>query len=551
MSLPFLAAAISALAAAVLTGILVRRCTRLPRADLIAWATGAAGLTIALAAQALGFHKGFGPTTFRAIQIGGRLIAPLALAWGLVEVTGRTFLARFGSRLVLIALIVIGGVILTLDPLSGVTFSTAWPAATVYYEPIPNGVLLLIAGVTALWAVVALIVAGLRAQGDPGWRNLFPAVGAGAAAALLTEGLGVKLPVNSGYAALCLVAAVLTWFAGRRSSALRLSALHDTEASGDTGWHDRYTDDTGYGLDRADTGGYGRAPGNPGYGRAPGSAGYGRVSSDTDFGGLYRPDPGGPRRVSGDTGFGDQYRPDTGGFGEVGSDTGYGFYRTDTDFGQMGNHSPRDPSEPLPAVVETGDMLPVNFDVFTPAARDGGREEETARLYGQIAIYTLIDGQADEFDRLAQAVVEKVKALEPDTLAYIVHGVPSAPMQRILYEVYRDGAAFEEHGRQPYIQDFDEDRKPLVLATNVIELGVRQAKLTPLDGPPAPQARPAPSARPGRPAPQGPAGRQPPPHQADWPDPPEHTRRQAPPDQAGRPRPYADQATRRRENGIR
>ena len=99
----------------------------------------------------------------------------------------------------------------------------------------------------------------------------------------------------------------------------------------------------------------------------------------------------------------------------------------------------------MPGIIETGDILPVSFDVFTPAARrsDGPAEEETARLYGQIAIYTLIDGQAEEFDQLAQAVVEKVKALEPDTLAYIVHGVPSAPMQRILYEVYRDEAAFD------------------------------------------------------------------------------------------------------------
>ena len=490
MSLSFLAAAVSAIAAAVLTGMLVRRCTRLPRLDLVAWSIAGAGLTIALAAQAVGYHQGFGPTTFRAVQIGGRLIAPLALAWGLVEVGGRTFMARFGARLVLIALFVIGGVILTLDPLGTVTFTTAWPSAGSYYQPIPNAVLLVIAAVTAIWSVVALIVAGVRAQGEPGWRELFPAVGTGAAAAVLTEGLGVKLPVNAGYAALCLLAAVLTWIAGRRSSGLRLTALHDTEASGDTGWNERYRDDTGYGLYRADTGGYGRV------GRDTG--GYGRVGSD--FAGLYRPDTGGFGQVGSDTGFGDLYRPDTGGFGQVSSDTGYGFYRTDTDFGQMGNHSVGDESEPLPAVVETGDMLPVNFDVFTPAARDDAGEEETARLYGQIAIYTLIDGQAEEFDQLAQAVVEKVKALEPDTLAYIVHGVPSAPLQRILYEVYRDETAFEEHGRQPYIQDFEEDRKPYVLATNVIELGVRQAKLTPLSGP---QDPPGPPSRPPRGTGQG------------------------------------------------
>jgi quinol monooxygenase YgiN len=476
MSLSFLAAAVSAVAAAVLTGMLVRRCTRLPRLDLVAWSIAGVGLTIALAVQAAGYHQGFSPITFRAVQIGGRLIAPLALAWGLVEVGGRTFMARFGARLVLIALLVVGGVILTLDPLGTVTFTTAWPSAGSHYQPIPNAVLLVIAAVTAIWSVVALIVAGVRAQGEPGWRELFPAVGAGAAAAVLTEGLGVKLPVNAGYAALCLLAAALTWFAGRKSSGLRLTALHDTEASGDTGWNERYrATDTGYGLYRAETGG------------------YGRVSSDTDFGGLYRQDPGRFGQVDSDTGFGDRYRPDTDGFGQVSSDTGYGFYRTDTDFGQMGNHRVGDESEPLPAVVETGDMLPVNFDVFTPAARDDTGDEETARLYGQIAIYTLIDGQAEEFDELAQAVVEKVKALEPDTLAFIVHGVPSAPLQRILYEVYRDETAFEEHGRQSYIQDFEEDRKPYVLATNVIELGVRQAKLTPLSGPqdpPGPPSRP-------------------------------------------------------------
>jgi len=174
----------------------------------------------------------------------------------------------------------------------------------------------------------------------------------------------------------------------------------------------------------------------------------------------------------------------------------------------------------VPGIIETGDILPVSFDVFTPAPGrpDGQADEETARLYGQIAIYTLIDGQAEEFDRLAQAVVEKVKALEPDTLAYIVHGVPSAPMQRILYEVYRDEAAFTEHGHQPYIQDFEEERKPCVLATNVIELGVRQAKLSPLSGqpggapaPPAGGSWPGPPAWRGGPGPEAPPGGPPPP----------------------------------------
>jgi len=57
--------------------------------------------------------------------------------------------------------------------------------------------------------------------------------------------------------------------------------------------------------------------------------------------------------------------------------------------------------------------------------------------------------------------------------------VPSAPMQRILYEVYSDRAAYEAHKRQPYVVEFEADRRPYVLATNIIELGLQQAKVSP------------------------------------------------------------------------
>src|SRR5215468_3759418 len=449
MSVSFLAAGGAAGIAAVITAVLVGRFARLPRPDQAAWACAAAGLTVALVAQALGYRRGFNAAAFRAIEVGARLAAPMALIWGLAELTGKSFGVRFGSRLAVGALTAIGVVVLASDPLSGVAFTTDWPTAALHYQFIPNVVLVAIAAATVLPALLALA-------------------------------LQVKLPVNSGYAAVCLAAAALTWFAGHRSRLVRLADLHEAAPAGDdTGWGEAYTDTgtgTGYGLYRPETG---------------------RVGSDTDYGGLYRPDTGGFGRVGSDTDFGGLYRPDSGGiqevssdsaFRDIGSDTGYGFYRTDTDLRPVvsngADHPP--PGEAMPGIIETGDILPVSFDVFTPAAgRPGGQpQEETERLYGQIAIYTLIDGQAEEFDRLAQAVVEKVKALEPDTLAYIVHGVPSAPLQRILYEVYRDETAFEEHGHQPYIQDFEEDRQPYVLATNVIELGVRQAKLSPLGGQP-------------------------------------------------------------------
>ena len=84
-----------------------------------------------------------------------------------------------------------------------------------------------------------------------------------------------------------------------------------------------------------------------------------------------------------------------------------------------------------------------------------------------------------EFDQLSQHVVEEVRSREPDTLVFIVHAVPSAPMQRILYEVYRDRTAYEWHREQPYVQEFEAERRPYVLATNVIELGLQQAKVSP------------------------------------------------------------------------
>ncbi len=86
----------------------------------------------------------------------------------------------------------------------------------------------------------------------------------------------------------------------------------------------------------------------------------------------------------------------------------------------------------------------------------------------------------EDFDRLTRQVVGQVQAHEPDTLVYIVHAVPSAPMQRILYEVYSDRAAYEAHKRQPYVLGFEADRRAYVLATNIIELGLQQAKVSPL-----------------------------------------------------------------------
>jgi hypothetical protein len=61
LSLSFLAAVAGALAAVVLTGMLVRQCVRARRAGLLAWTIAAAAITIALAAHTLGAYRDLAP----------------------------------------------------------------------------------------------------------------------------------------------------------------------------------------------------------------------------------------------------------------------------------------------------------------------------------------------------------------------------------------------------------------------------------------------------------------------------------------------------------
>jgi quinol monooxygenase YgiN len=488
MSTSFVVAVAGALGAVVLLGLLVRRTISVPRIDLIALVCAATGITVALIAQAIGYYKGFNPISFRAIQIGARLLAPAALAWALAEMTGRNFGARFAARLALAALTVVVIVILASDPLGAATFTHNWPLTSVYYQIIPNGALDLTAAATALAALVAVIVASVRARHNPAWRDLLLAIAAAATATLATDALREKLPANSAYVVVCVIAVALTWFAGWRSATMSLAALHE---NADSSWSDQPADYGGYGYDS----GY-QEYAQPG-GDYPADAG------DADFDGWFRdsPEGAGAGGNSGEPDSGAWYREDDS-YAEEPTDSGYGEYADDTGFGPEGlAHSSGDLAEepggahragPSAAAsfFETGDMLPVIDGYPPPDVEEALDGHDTSQLYGQIAIYTLLDGHEEEFDQLAEQVVEKVKSREPDTLVYVMHGVPSAPMQRILYAAFRDETAYAEHERQPYIREFEEARKAYVLATNVIELGVRHAMFSPAAQPPAaPPAR--------------------------------------------------------------
>ena len=130
---------------------------------------------------------------------------------------------------------------------------------------------------------------------------------------------------------------------------------------------------------------------------------------------------------------------------------------------------------------------------FTPVDNDDTDDEPqagTPRPYGRLSIYTLHDDKAREFDRLAERAAEGVRASEPDTLVYVIHVVPKAPMQRIIYEIYRDRGAFLSHERQPHIRQFAADRASCVLATNIIDLRLKYAKVAALGSMPEAAAQP-------------------------------------------------------------
>ena len=500
MSISFAAALAGTVLAAAATGLAIRLCAGKPRTDMVAWVIALAGLTVALAAQAAGYRRGFVPTTFRATQLGAALIAPLALAWGMAELAAKGLAARFAARLALAGLFVVAGVILATDVLSAQAFSQTWPAARNHFEFLPLGLLALVAVVVVVTMITALATTGLRSRGDPAWRGALAAVALASVAALATQGLQARLPANAGYPALTAVAAAAAWLAAGRAAGVSVSRLRGA-ARASAGRPPRGGgDDPGYGGDDSldlYRDGYRRFEDSAAF-AAYANSGYGETGS---YQGPAYGHPGPPHGAG-------QYE-DTGGFPAVGypgtgnsGPAAAGDFHPDPDepvtgafdplFRPNGSAAPvRDPAAGRGAAghgaaaglipgedieFATGMQLPALGDVLDAAVAGAG-PVDTARLYGRIAIYTLLDAGADEFDRLAEQVVDQVRTGEPDTLAYVVHGVPSAPLQRILYQLYTDRAAYDRHQERPYVAEFESRRRPLVLATNVIELGVRQAKV--------------------------------------------------------------------------
>jgi quinol monooxygenase YgiN len=463
MSISLIVALVGAVVAAIGVGMLMARCLRAPRGDLIAWLVAMLGLLISLGAQALGYLMGFSAVSFRAMEIGAQLIAPLALVIGLTELVARSVVGRFAARLFLSALGLVALVILGTDPLSGTAFTKSFPQPENYYQLIPNN--LMEYGLGLVTVIVALILGGVavfRSDRAASSARLpaacvvlaVLALAIPAEAPALSHHAGVTIPLSSLFAVLCLLAAGLTWYAGVLAGQASPAARTAGQPAGVPAGQDRdYDGDYDDPYRRRDDDSW----------AGQGWPGADQTGDFDAYGGLYRDAPPGTRNPV------------------AAEEPPYSWQEGANGYPAAGDFDSRE----LDPVYGPGDFETGSHD---PYAGSGRRAADVvappgpasrADLFGQIAIYTLIEDRVGEFDQLTERVVAKVRASEPDTLVFIVHAVPSAPMQRILYEVYKDRAAFERHQVQPYVTQFEEDRRPYVLATNVIELGLQQAKVSP------------------------------------------------------------------------
>lgn len=432
MSIAVFIAFAGALAAVVGTGLLAGRFIRAPRSDFAAWPAVMLALAVALGTQAMGFALGFTGATFRATEAAGLLLAPLWTVWGLVELAAQGVPARFGARLATAALTVVPGVILILDPLNTpARFSKAWPGGS-HYMTLPRSALTFVHLLAVVAALVVMTVTAVRTRRDPAWWDVFLPVAVAGAAVLLNVSLGLTMPAAA-YPVLTSASAGLVWFAAKRAERVNLAELRVAAP---------FAAEPPRGRRRR--GRTGLDPAEP--------AGFENEFDDTPADSFARLDAGPSGNGLGD-GFADGL---AGGPGPAYSTMSV----------PRSAPEPDPPAEPIPAAVAAA-SVPQSVAV-------------AADLFGLIAIYTLVEGGGDDFDRLAERTVQAVRRNEPDTLLFVVHTVPNAPLQRIFYEVYRDRTAYNDHRMQPEVEDFFAKHRPYVLATNVIELDLRYAKVSAL-----------------------------------------------------------------------
>ncbi|MFG1823358.1 hypothetical protein ACGFIJ_12805 [Microbispora bryophytorum] len=528
-----------ALLAGITTGVLVGRLRDEPAGWLIAWSIATGALALSLGAIAVGHLTGFGPVTFRVYQITGSLLAPLWLLIGVIQLLAEKGGARFAGWLLGAALTVVGTVIMVLDPVVTAGFGKSLPDGPTHWDLWPEWLLRGVHGLVIFMLLLLLAMAVMAwRDGDE-----YDVDNMNATVVLAPAGMAMSGVLEFGLPGLVVVVVLAASAGGVWYAVARPLAPYDDEGEDDEApeeeWQGRRAGRAGGAL-RAETrvpsapsgppapprGAPGGRPGGPGavppgMPGAAGTQGAGIPGAGIPGAGG----PGAPRR----SGLGDlvaEYR--AGEQGEVDyaarmrpSDApshadGFGGPATGQllaadQYGQPRRPEygmPASPVEPDRAMPATGALYP-GAEISDPAdlaasfgvgfggrsrpvmAREGGGQagrpagqgssvKPAPGIYGLLTVFTLLDGSGEAFDKLAEETVEAVQRNEPDTLLFVCHAVKSAPLQRIVYELYRDEVGYGEHQRQPHMERFTTERVRYVLAANVIELSVNAAKVAPL-----------------------------------------------------------------------
>ncbi|MEV4174567.1 antibiotic biosynthesis monooxygenase [Nonomuraea sp. NPDC049709] len=470
-----------ALLAAIAAGALIQRLRDEPEGWLIAWTVAVVALCLSLVVIGIGYLMGFGEVTFRIYQVTGSLLAPLWLAIGLVQLLSEKVPPRFLAWLLGIALTVVAAVIMVFDPLKNTDMGKSLPSAANHWNIPPGYLLIGVHAVAVLVMLAMLVVAGLK------WRSgdEYDTDNLHATVVIVPSGLALvgamRFPVPALFTtALLAVAGAAVWY-----TVLRPLAPYEDDDEDDFGPDsDERPARRDERSQRRDERAQHREERPMPLDERQMPVGDRPMFRDERPKPMGMPEPvpaadlppAPPRRASG---LGDLVAEYRAGDQEVdyaarmapppdaGPSTGY-----------IMNGAP--PQRPDYAVPGTGAVFP-GADVFSPAPRQqpaSGKPSPT--IYGLLTVFTIMDGAGDAFDRLAEATVEAVRRGEPDTLVYACHAVKSAPLQRIVYELYRDEVAYRDHQRQPHVERFVNERQAMVLATNVIELTVNAAKVVPL-----------------------------------------------------------------------